>query len=222
MEQDPEASQRPLTEMERHWDQVCLTLITIGTAAMAAVFLISGLGDERPEPLRLITVIKLIFTGLATLLYATLVLTAGLTMFPPAEIPKNEFDQWKQQRAAKVFSIFGTLIMTVVHNGALHSRHTTRHALERRYSTRTWSRTVPGTNTPNSKPERPNTQGNTLWSKTFQKRQIERQPGTTMLTHAVMTDILGITRAMVLQWTEEQSFTFGDQADRTCQTINAG
>lgn len=93
MKQDPEANQRPLTEMERHWDQVCLTLITIGTAAMAAVFLISGLGDERPEPLRLITVIKLIFAGLATLLYATLVLTAGLTMFPPAGIPKNEFAQ---------------------------------------------------------------------------------------------------------------------------------
>ena len=35
------------SETERHWDQVHLTLITIGAAALAAAFLITGLGTGR-------------------------------------------------------------------------------------------------------------------------------------------------------------------------------
>ena len=51
MQQKEEPPHR--TETERHWDQICLGLTAAGTAVMAAVFLISGITEEKTEPFKL-------------------------------------------------------------------------------------------------------------------------------------------------------------------------
>ena len=53
MQQKEEPPHR--TETERHWDQICLGLTAAGTAVMAAVLLISGIAEERTEPLKMIS-----------------------------------------------------------------------------------------------------------------------------------------------------------------------
>ena len=37
--------QEPLSETERHWNQICLTSVTIATAVMTTTFLISRLDE---------------------------------------------------------------------------------------------------------------------------------------------------------------------------------
>ena len=77
------------TEIERHWDQVCLGLAAIGTAVMAAVFLISGIAEERTDPIRLIETVKYADGGLLTgpLTYGRLRLVGKARISVGGEIP---------------------------------------------------------------------------------------------------------------------------------------
>ena len=36
-----------MTQDERHWDHICLTILTIKTSALAAAFLSPGTGDKN-------------------------------------------------------------------------------------------------------------------------------------------------------------------------------
>ena len=55
-----ENDQGSLSETERHWDQACLTIVTIATAALAAVFFVSGLGKPANDPGNSLTLIPII------------------------------------------------------------------------------------------------------------------------------------------------------------------
>ena len=75
------SEQEPLSETERHWNQICLTSVTIATAVMAAAFLISGLDDGRPNPVFAVNIAKLICAGGTGLEYGALMLLSGRAIF---------------------------------------------------------------------------------------------------------------------------------------------
>lgn len=75
-------------EWHKHWDTVCTSILAIGTAALGAVVVLSGISDtplpgtsaetETPNPA---DQLKVIVTGLATGAYLILALAAGLVIF---------------------------------------------------------------------------------------------------------------------------------------------
>ena len=105
-----ENDQESLSETERHWDQACLT---IATAALAAVFFVSGLGKPANDPGNSLTLIKMMATGIATGIYLILILLVIQTIFRPITVPRALINEWKREKAAKVFSMFGTLVVAL-------------------------------------------------------------------------------------------------------------
>ena len=102
--------QEERSETERHWDQLCIATITIGIAVMAAVFFISGLGQERPEPLTLVAVLKPTLAGMLTTVYGSLVLQACVTIFRTKGPNQRTLLRNKRVNTASTFSFLGALI----------------------------------------------------------------------------------------------------------------
>ena len=69
----------------RHWDTICLGTVTIATAVLGAVILLSG-GPEIALPLfsgtpSILEVAKAVSAGAAALLYMTLITIAGVSIY---------------------------------------------------------------------------------------------------------------------------------------------
>ena len=80
MDQESGGNRVTLSETDKHWQQICLTLATIGTAVMAAVFLLSGLDEERPQPMNFLSVCKFTFGVLSIVVYGLMIVAAGRTI----------------------------------------------------------------------------------------------------------------------------------------------
>ena len=98
---------------ERHLDQICMGLITIGGAVLAAVVLISGIAEERTEPISLITTVK--YTGGALLagVFAFMIVRVHRTLFP-REVPEEERHNRKEKDAGGVMDVLGTMVLGLV------------------------------------------------------------------------------------------------------------
>ena len=108
MQQNEEPPHR--TETERHWDQICLGLTAAGTAVMAAVFLISGIAEERTEPFKIITLVKYAGGASMTLLFALMVVRVHRTIFPGVRLEVDP-QRRKEADAKGVADILGTMIL---------------------------------------------------------------------------------------------------------------
>lgn len=73
------------SDTERHWDTVCLGIITLATAALAAVILVSGVADIVPSEAAPQTVVlritRAVVVGLASLSFILLTLTGMVVVF---------------------------------------------------------------------------------------------------------------------------------------------
>ena len=98
------------SETERHFDQICMGLITIGTAALAAVLLISGLIEGRPDPRITINLVKMILTGASGMAYALTVMLATAAIFQDPRTAISERDSKKTDETALAFRAMGVLI----------------------------------------------------------------------------------------------------------------
>ena len=101
---------RERSETERHWDQLALGYITIATALIGAVILISGLGAARPDPLTFAAVVKTTLATLLVAVYGGLFAQAGLTIFTTKVEDPQERIRNKEANATSTFSILGGLI----------------------------------------------------------------------------------------------------------------
>ena len=108
MQQSTEPPNR--TETERHWDQICLGLTAAGTAVMAGVFLISGIAEERPDPLRLITAARYAGGAFMTILFAFMAVSVHRTIFLRERAEAAECHRRKEDGARGVMEMLGTMI----------------------------------------------------------------------------------------------------------------
>ena len=95
---------------KRHWDQICIELITIGTAAFAALLLISGLVEGRPDTSLTINLLKLTITGASAITYALLIMLAAVAIFQDRRTPLRIRERRKTEESTRVFSTLGVLI----------------------------------------------------------------------------------------------------------------
>ena len=105
---------RPRSETERHWDQLCLTVMTIGTAALAAVIVLYSLENDKNGCKTTADLIRATMAGLSALMYAFLTIQAMRTIFIDERLPEGELNQRKRRLAASTFSMFGTMITPIV------------------------------------------------------------------------------------------------------------
>ena len=93
---NPEPEQ--LSETERHWNQICLTSVTIATAVMAAAFLISGLDEGRPDPVFAVNLARLICAGSTGVEKANLAVSKARQWAEELEEPKQDEEETQEQR----------------------------------------------------------------------------------------------------------------------------
>jgi uncharacterized membrane protein len=99
-----------MLEEEKHWDYICLTILTIATAALAGVFFILGIGSPE-ETLRGLTGVAIVTTvGLASLLYSMMVARTARALFIPDNFQATESLQRKKYETSEVFALFGTMM----------------------------------------------------------------------------------------------------------------
>ena len=108
--QQPNGPPGARTETERHWDQVCLTLVTIGAAVMVAVFLISGIAQDRTGPLTWDTAAKLMGGTALAIAFTALVVRAHRDIFS-GETPDTERHSRKEQATRGVMEMLGTMVL---------------------------------------------------------------------------------------------------------------
>lgn len=90
-----------MLEEEKHWDYICLTILTIATAALAGVFFILGIGSPE-ETLRGLTGVAIVTTvGLASLLYSMMVARTARALFIPDNFQATESLQRKMAKQAR-------------------------------------------------------------------------------------------------------------------------
>lgn len=96
------------SETERHWDQVCLGMVALGAAALAAAFVIMGVGDERDGPIGATDVPKMACAVAAASAYAILVILAGKSILRRSK-PAYEAGFQRRKEATRVFEWLVTL-----------------------------------------------------------------------------------------------------------------
>ena len=108
-----EGNRGTLSETERHWDNICVTLLTIATAALAAVLLVSGLGKPVNGSENLTGLTKATATGIAAGAYFILTVMVTKTVFTPSGVPPDQVAQWKKDGARNVFALFVNIALAL-------------------------------------------------------------------------------------------------------------
>ena len=100
------------SETERHWDIVCLTVVTLATAVFGSVVVLSGVAEARQAdvPITDLDIMTSIFPLLAAGLYFFIVLEAVRTVFPPPQHRGEKGLAWKRTQAISTFAMFLALI----------------------------------------------------------------------------------------------------------------
>ena len=108
-----EGNRGTLSETEGHWDNICVTLLTIATAALAAVLLVSGLGKPVNGSENLTGLTKATATGIAAGAYFILTVMVTKTVFTPSGVPPDQVAQWKKDGARNVFALFVNIALAL-------------------------------------------------------------------------------------------------------------
>ena len=106
-------NQESITNDERHWDQVCLTILTIGTATLAAVLIVWGLDLGKNDQDGFLAILTATTTAAAGGLYLIMALRTIYTILTPTNVTKNNVREWKRNAAHSVLVTFGTLVITL-------------------------------------------------------------------------------------------------------------
>ena len=105
-----------LSENSKHWNQVCLSLLTIATATLGVVFLVSGLAGPEKDSVTHLDLVKTAATGTATVAYSLMTFTAISAIIGPRDISQQQVDQWKHTEATKVLSWLMVIVIFLALN----------------------------------------------------------------------------------------------------------
>ena len=100
-----------------------MTAVTIGTAALAAVFLVTGIGRENYPPEGWREIVSPLTVGAAAAADMLGVVWAIRTVFTPDQLGLPDRATWKRRMAEGTFAWFGTTMsirMSIVYLHVLH------------------------------------------------------------------------------------------------------
>lgn len=100
------------SETERHWDIVCLTVVTLGAAILGAIVVFSGISEkgQTDDTITEMDIIVSISVLLAAGLYLLIVLDATRAIFPPTQHRGEKGLAWKRSQALSILALLLTLI----------------------------------------------------------------------------------------------------------------
>ena len=99
-----------LSETERHWDYLCMTVIAIDTAVMGAVPLLVGVAAANDPPRGLAAAIGTALIGVAAAFYLAAVGWSVRAIFSPPQNQSIETIRWKRSNAGTAFQLSGCLM----------------------------------------------------------------------------------------------------------------
>ena len=159
----PSSTQREetLSDTEKHWNQVILAILAIGTTVLGVTLVVYGRSDETPSQENLFRLIQATATVFALAIYLAAFLYMARTMFPPLVPVGPPRLVQKRRMANTVVTLFTLLAMTaaVVIFTEIVSRETpvseepiNRNSPERDEQIPTASEPTAGTEVPGTEP----------------------------------------------------------------------
>ena len=109
----PEAPTERRSETERHWDIVCLTLVTLATAVLGAFVIFSDISKigQDAAPITYLDILVSVSALLATGVYIILAIEATRAIFPPPQHRGVGGLAWKRSQVMSTVGLFLTLIL---------------------------------------------------------------------------------------------------------------
>ena len=98
-----------MNEIERHWDRICLMVLTIATAAPAAALLIFRETSQAGNPMGWMRILPAFMVLGITGAYGIAVLRAGGAIMAPQDGNEGARIRWKRRRAGDVLGILWTI-----------------------------------------------------------------------------------------------------------------
>ena len=104
------------SETQRHWDIICLTVVSLATAVLGALVVLSGVVEigQTDNPITDTEITVSIFALLAAGIYFILVLEARKAIFPPSQHQGESGLAWKRSRVMFTVQLFLTLVLLFV------------------------------------------------------------------------------------------------------------
>ena len=107
MSQEPDEER---SGTERHWDQIGINVLTITTAALAAVFYILVRNDPDPSHTGAGEIITVTAGGTAIGIYTAVIVLVGKAIFGRRDLVGNKRESWKRNRTHEAFCTFGAIL----------------------------------------------------------------------------------------------------------------
>ena len=101
-------------DTERHWDQLCIAAMTIGTAALAAVIILYNPNTIAAGTKTTTDVIRASMVGASAVAYAFLIIQGIRTIFLDERISGVNRDRQKNVHSASTFGMLGTMLLLIV------------------------------------------------------------------------------------------------------------
>ena len=102
-----------MTQDERHWDYICLTILTIETAALAAAFLFPGTGDKNIGPTGAHEAATALGKWVVTGIYGAAVLRAASTLIAPNTPHEARRILWKKSGTTRVIGFLWMMAVLI-------------------------------------------------------------------------------------------------------------
>ena len=99
-----------MSRAEKHWDYICLSVLTIATAALAGVFFILGIGDLETRLSGWMGTASVTMAGMATLLYSMMVVRTAKALFVPERYQILQRLERKRGETREAFALFGGMM----------------------------------------------------------------------------------------------------------------
>ena len=108
----PTQREETLSETEKHWNQVILAFLAIGTTVLGVTLVVYGRSAESPSQENLLRLIQATATVFALAIYLGAFLYTARTIFPPVTTERTPRLAQKRRMANTVITMFALLAMT--------------------------------------------------------------------------------------------------------------
>ena len=100
------------SETERHWNILGMTTLTVATAAVAAVFLITRNSQQSPGPAGDLDLFNSLMAFFASGSYLAVAGLVGMGVFGGSNLAGERSERWKRERTHEAFGAFWTMLLT--------------------------------------------------------------------------------------------------------------
>ena len=108
----PTQREETLSETEKHWNQVILAFLAIGTTVLGVTLIVYGRAAESPSQENLLRLVQATATVSALVIYLAAFLYTARTIFPPITTERTPRLAQKRRMANTVIALFALLAMT--------------------------------------------------------------------------------------------------------------